>query len=86
MPAIQLDLFPLDELDRLRLELKKVKDSSDNVRRGIFARHGEIVKMVNDIKKQNDLLLEIIQQAMNPKPVELVELSPQTQISLEHRQ
>lgn len=40
----QLELFPLTELDLLRLELQAVKESSDKVRRGIHAKHGDLAK------------------------------------------
>lgn len=41
---MQLDLFEKDEVKLLREELERVRKSSDNVRRGIFARHDELAK------------------------------------------
>lgn len=55
---MQLDLFiDLSDPKELRLgliedKLKEVKASSDNVRRGIFARHNELSKLY--VKLQND--------------------------------
>lgn len=50
---IQLDLFDKTEVDKLRTELTQkidhVKDRSDNVRRGLFARHNELAKKDQDI-------------------------------------
>jgi len=53
---IQQDLFnnsPLDILkEEMRMELKVVRDRSDNVRRGLFARHNEIVKEQQRLKQE----------------------------------
>jgi len=43
---VQLDLFDQKTSEELIHEqLKLVKESSDKVRRGIFAKHGELAKM-----------------------------------------
>ena len=52
MLAIQYDLFEErpSEVDELRMQVKAYKESSDRVRRGIFAKHGDLVKRMMDIE------------------------------------
>jgi uncharacterized membrane-anchored protein YhcB (DUF1043 family) len=62
----QLELFPLSDVEVLAKELKKVKESSDNVRRGIFARFDNLAKMYMDLhKKYEDLCITL---EVNQKP------------------
>ena len=42
----QLELFQRDEISELRLEIEKMKQTQENVRRGLFARHNEVVRMI----------------------------------------
>lgn len=44
---IQLDLIPPTELEKLYAEFKEVKESSDKVRRGIFAKNTDLAKKVD---------------------------------------
>ncbi|CAB4121676.1 hypothetical protein UFOVP1357_24 [uncultured Caudovirales phage] len=57
---IQQDLFnnsPFDLLkEEVRMELKIVRDRSDNVRRGLFARHNELVKKQQSQDEKQDLM------------------------------
>jgi hypothetical protein len=57
---IQQDLFNNTELDlfkeEMRVKLKIVGDRSDNVRRGLFARHNELVKKQQHQEERQDLL------------------------------
>ena len=47
---IQLDLFhEFNEVDILREEIRQVKESSDKVRKGIFARHGQLFKLYMEL-------------------------------------
>lgn len=56
---IQLDFFQsYDDLDFIRNELKCIKESSDKVRKGMFARHNELAKMMMSISER----LEIIER------------------------
>lgn len=41
---LQLDFFQTDE-EILNYEIRKIKESTDKVRKGIFARHNELAKM-----------------------------------------
>lgn len=55
--AVQLDLFEeMTEVDILRKELADVKQSSENVRRGIFARHNALSKLFLELKDEIDKL------------------------------
>jgi len=56
----QLELFPLNEVEKLAIEVKKVKESSDNVRKGIFARHNNLAKMYMDLHKKYEELCESV--------------------------
>jgi hypothetical protein len=51
----QLDFFKSEEeseIEALRKEIGAVKNSSDKVRRGLFARNGELTKIVNDLQQR----------------------------------
>jgi hypothetical protein len=49
---LQLDLIPPTELEKLYAEFREVKDSSDKVRRGIFAKHTDLSKKVQELTCQ----------------------------------
>lgn len=50
MNVIQLDFFQKkSELELMQEELSAVKLSNDKVRKGIFAKHGELAKMYVDL-------------------------------------
>lgn len=44
---IQLELIPLTELEKIYKEFTEVKESSDKVRRGIFAKNTDLAKKVD---------------------------------------
>lgn len=55
MAIIQLDFFKTEEeseIEALRKEFNSVKSSSDRVRKGMFARHGELTKTVLDLQER----------------------------------
>lgn len=52
--SIQLDFFEKDEIKLLMQEHMKLKQSCDNVRRGIFARHNELAKMYLELREEFD--------------------------------
>ena len=59
--AHQLNFFTRDsEADQLREELKRVRLSSDKVRKGLFARHNELAKMYLDMKEEFESWKKII--------------------------
>lgn len=54
---IQLDLFQeYSEEDHLRNEVKKIRESSEKVRRGIFARHNELSKLYLELNYRLELI------------------------------
>lgn len=54
---IQLDFFEKDETLIHKDEIRQLKESNDKVRKGIFAKHGELQKKYDDLL----LRLEIIE-------------------------
>jgi len=53
---VQLELFPKTEIEQLREELSKVKKELGNVRRGIFSRHNEILKLIVELRSDLDTI------------------------------
>ena len=51
---LQLDMFEKDEIVLLRLEIDKIKASSENVRRGVFSRVTELEKLVKHMSEKID--------------------------------
>ena len=56
----QLDFFEQLQLDSLKREMKKVRETSENVRRGLFARHNELAKMFLAQQQEIDYLKQLI--------------------------
>jgi hypothetical protein len=55
----QLDFFKTDEqceIDGLRMEIAALKTSQDKQRRALFARNGEITKIVHDIAGRMEII------------------------------
>jgi len=53
---LQLDLIPPTEIEKLYKEFIEVKESSDKVRRGVFAKHTALSKKVDDLTCQIESL------------------------------
>ena len=53
---IQLELFPEDEVITLRLEVQKMKETTDKMRKALFARHGDLAKYYLDIAQRLEVL------------------------------
>lgn len=55
---IQYDLFEArpTEIEELRIELAAVKESNGKVRRGIYAKHGELAKLYIELHNRLDIL------------------------------
>ncbi len=49
---IQLDLFEKDQIALFLEEMRKIKESSDKARRGLFKRYDELAKEILELKKQ----------------------------------
>lgn len=60
--TVQLDIFEPSEFELIKQEMKKVKETSENVRKGIFARHNELAKMFLEQKQKVDYLEELIKR------------------------
>jgi hypothetical protein len=57
MYAIQLDMFESnDELSMMKRENKILRDSMDNLRKGLFARHNALDKRWIDTNKRLEFL------------------------------
>ena len=59
MQIYQLDFFKNEEeseIEALRAEIKAVKTSSDKVRKGTYARIGELTKLTNDLQDRLRIL------------------------------
>ena len=57
--ACQLELFPHDkknEIEFLKDEVKTVKESSDKVRKSLFARHGELARKYSELSERLQIL------------------------------
>ena len=53
---IQLELFPEDEVITLRLEVQRMKETTDKMRKALFARHGDLAKHYLDIHARLEVL------------------------------
>lgn len=53
---IQLDLFEDNEVVLLRNEMRKVKETCDKTRKGLFARHGELAKLFVELDYRLNIL------------------------------
>ncbi len=63
MLAIQYDLFEENsEFCLLKKEFEEVRKSSDSVRRGLFAKHNELMKIVLKQQEEIESLKRIIKK------------------------
>lgn len=58
--AEQLELFPMSENDMLRTEISSVKTELSNVRRGLFSRHNEILKLLCELRAEFEAHIAVI--------------------------
>lgn len=52
MQIEQLDLFNRGELDFVLSEMKKTRDLTENVRKGLFARYNSLERLVLDLMQK----------------------------------
>lgn len=57
---VQLDLFEDNEVVLLRKEMQFVKENNEKVRRGLFARHGELAKLYIELDHRLGILEKYI--------------------------
>lgn len=50
---IQLDLFEKSTIQLIMHEIEKIRERSENVQRGVYARVAELKKEVEKLKKEN---------------------------------
>jgi hypothetical protein len=62
MVAYQLELFQKSELELLREEVRELKKSISNVRKGLFARHEDLVDDLQEARLRNDKLEDALNQ------------------------
>lgn len=67
---MQLDLFEKDEFVLLKEEVEKLHQSSENVRKGIFARYNELAKMYMSLRQEIDAFKSV---GYKKHPTELFE-------------
>lgn len=65
---MQLDLFQDDDVEALYNEIANLRSTISNLRRGIFARHGELSRIVLELREE----LQSIKQMGAKKKAELV--------------
>jgi hypothetical protein len=73
MNAVQQSLFGDNSpVGLLKEEVRKVKESSDNVRRGVFARQNEIMKICLKQQAEIDELKRIIKDGVSRPELQFV--------------
>lgn len=56
---IQYDFFRTEEeieREEMMKRIQEIKDSTDKVRRGLFSRHGELFKKLNDVDERLSII------------------------------
>lgn len=48
---MQLDLYEKDEIKLLLEEIRKIRETSENVRKGVFKRVTDVEKMILELRK-----------------------------------
>jgi hypothetical protein len=61
---MQYDLFQDDEIEELQQQLDELRGAQSNMRKGLFARHNELQKMIEQIRNE---FLEFRQIKINKK-------------------
>jgi len=62
MSCIQLELLPKTELELVREEVRELKKSLGNVRRGIFSRQEDLVEALQEAREREEKLSDSINQ------------------------
>ncbi len=65
MNAVQLEFFPKDPFEILEERMDQCEIRSDNVRKGIFAKHSQLAKMYLELNER----LNILEQQLCKKVV-----------------
>lgn len=59
---IQLELFEQDEITVIRHKFNSLKESQDKIRKGLYARNGELQKKYDDLLMRMEILERYICQ------------------------
>jgi hypothetical protein len=54
--SCQLEFFEIPEIEVLRNDVRFVKESSDKVRKSLFARHGELARKYMELHERLQIL------------------------------
>lgn len=65
---MQLDMF-LSETDIIKEELEKQKKELSNVRRGLFARHNELAKVMLELQEELNNIKNFVGYKINPPEI-----------------
>lgn len=60
MVVEQLELFPLSQDEKNAQRIEEVFQRSERVRKGLYAKHGEILKMLLEIKHDFEQMKQVI--------------------------
>lgn len=66
---MQLDMFSTPDFKAINSEIQKYRDSSDKVRRGVFAKVDEVKKMVSKQQIDIDLLKSMLSDFMGENKI-----------------
>lgn len=65
---MQYDLFQDDDIEALHIEIANLRKTISNLRKGLFARHGELSRVVSELRAE----MNEIKQITAKKKAELV--------------
>jgi hypothetical protein len=63
MNVIQLDFFEESEMSYLKKEVIDIRESTNKVRKSLFARNGELIKKNMELERRLDILEKNICQS-----------------------
>lgn len=61
---IQLDLFEKDQLALFLEEVRKIGESSDKVRKGVYREVSTVKEEINNVKEEVNCLKQLVSQFM----------------------
>ncbi len=56
---MQYDFFIHDEMSALRLEIEELRKSQDSMRRGLFARHNDLLRTCMALRAELDAVKQV---------------------------
>lgn len=56
MNAIQLEFWPKDPMEELESRMVQCENKSENVRKGIYSKHTQLVKLYNQLQDRLEIL------------------------------